>query len=403
MSEGDAQTNSFAYRAQMNEGYPISGTIHAPNAEHAREQLAAMRLRVIELEPAEKSAKPRTFSGDEFIAFNEQLAHLTSAGMPIERGLRLIAQDMSSGRLAATIREVVDELEKGKSLQEAFEMHRGRFPAMYGKLLDAGVQTNDLPSMLLNLGRHLELVQRLRSILWRTLTYPIVIMFALLLMLGFVGMVIAPGFERIFEEFATELPQLTIAVFAMSDLVPYILLLSVLLIVGWPLLWMLARTIGFDQALVEGFALPMPLIGSVLKRNMIARWCDAVRIGVRAGLDLPKAIDLASDATGSGVLHRDGERLVDAIEKGLPLEEGAGCRFLPPTVPAAIDLGTKFNDLPTTLDTLAEMYQKQAELRVGMTQALMAPILLIVLANIMGVVVVAMFLPLVKLIQSVTG
>src|SRR5688500_7955170 len=127
----------FAYQAQTPEGQPISGTIDALNAEQARRLLSGLRLRVLQIEPAAppQPARPKPLKSEDFIAFNQQLAHLTKAGMPVEQGLRLIAQDMRGGRLAATVRELAAELERGTPLEQAFEKFEGRFPPLYSRLI----------------------------------------------------------------------------------------------------------------------------------------------------------------------------------------------------------------------------------------------------------------------------
>src|SRR5215217_2374689 len=114
---------SFAYQAQTADGQTLSGTIDAPDAEQASRQLQSLRLRVLEIGPTARAQRAQPLRGDDFLAFNQQLMHLTKAGLPVEHGLRLIAQDMRSGRMAATVREVADELERGTPLGEAFEKH----------------------------------------------------------------------------------------------------------------------------------------------------------------------------------------------------------------------------------------------------------------------------------------
>src|ERR1043165_6288520 len=147
-----AISGNFAYQAQTVEGQPISGTIEATDFEHATRLLQALRLRVLSLEPEPVAPRPKPLRGEDFSIFNQQLAQLTAAGLPVEHGLRLIAQDMRSGRLAETIRQVAEELERGTPMGEAFEKYHTHFPPLYGKLVEAGVRSNNLPAMLLNLG-----------------------------------------------------------------------------------------------------------------------------------------------------------------------------------------------------------------------------------------------------------
>src|SRR5690348_17070364 len=142
---------TFAYAAQTYDGQALSGTIDAADLTDAARRLETLRLRVIRLDKVAKPPRPRRLGEEDFTTFNQQLAQLTAAGMPIERGLRLVAEDMRSGRLAQAVHSVADELERGASLPEAFERHHRLFPPLYGTLVGAGVRSGNLSGMLLNL------------------------------------------------------------------------------------------------------------------------------------------------------------------------------------------------------------------------------------------------------------
>jgi type IV pilus assembly protein PilC len=147
--------------------------------------------------------------------------------------------------------------------------------------------------------------------------------------------------------------------------------------------------------------IPLPLIGSVLWRNMVARWCDAVRLGVQAGLDLPRAINLAGEAVASPTLKADGRELAAALESGQPIDRAAnGMMLLPATVPAVIALASQTNDLSTTLATLSDMYQQQAETRLTAIPGLLTPVLVILVGLVIGTVIIGLFLPFVTLISA---
>src|SRR5688572_16811746 len=276
-------TDSFAYEAQTADGEPMSGTIDAPDVEHATRQLHALRLRVVRIEPVRR---PRSapLRGEDFLAFNQQLSQLTSAGLPVEQGLRLIAQDMRSGRLAATVEQVAAELERGTPLAEAFDKHRTKFPPLYGRLIEAGVRAHNLPGVLLNLGRHLELVSRIRAMLWRALSYPLMVLIGLMIVLLFLTTHVVPQFEQIFLDFGIKLPVITRLMLASTYWLPPLLIASIGLIVVPIVLWPVLRASGWSGPIVEHVLLHAPLIGTVLRRNLVARWCDALRIGVEAGL-----------------------------------------------------------------------------------------------------------------------
>lgn len=397
-----AVTNQpYAYLAQTQAGAPISGTIDAAGAEDARQKLLAMNLRVLELR-GEAPSRPRRLGGDDIIAFNQQLAQLAQAGMPLEYGLRLIAQDMRRGGMAATVQAVAAEMERGASVGEAFNKHASRFPPLYGRLVDAGIRTNNLPGMLMNIGRHLELVYRLRATLWRAISYPLMVLVAIGLLLVLMGIWVIPQFAIIFQDFHMQIPMVTRVLIGVSDALPWIGLAIAGLIVILPIAWMLLRAARLDLAVADAILLPLPLIGPILKRNLIARWCDALRMGVEGGMDLPAAIDLAGEGVYSRPIRADSRRLADAIRSG-QTDPPERLRLLPVTIPAAITFSRQQDQLAQTLNTLSRMYQEQAELRLAALPAALTPLLLLFMAFTIGFIIFGLLAPLMALIAAVSG
>lgn len=390
---------AFAYEAQTIAGQPVSGTIDAPSMEQAQRLLAGLRLRVLRIEPADRPPRTRAIRGEDFAAFNQQLAHLTSAGMPVEHGLRLIAQDMRRGRLANTVKQLAAELERGTPLELAFEKHQDRFPPLYARLVGAGVRSGDLPGMLLNLGRHMELVQRLRASLWRAFAYPLMVLAGVALVVAFLSAVVIPQFRLLFRDlgmatgYGSRLPAATRLLLALPDVVPYVAIALAALAIACAVAWAVVRARGAQQAMKDRLLLPLPLIGPVLRNNLVARWCDAVRLGVRAGLDLPRAIQLANDSVASPALRKDGDALIGAVQAGRRIGDVRDTRVLPATVVAAMSLAGEHHDLPATLAMLSSMYQQQAEMRLAVLPTILTPILVVLVAGLIGIVIAALFLP----------
>jgi type IV pilus assembly protein PilC len=393
----EPERHTFRYSAQTFDGQALKGTLEAPTIDQATEQLRRLQLRVIDVaaEPRPPRAKP--LGKTDFAMFNQQLAHLSSAGLPVEQGLRLIAEDLQHGGLAHTVRSVAEDLERGTPLGDAFTRHEKQFPPLYGVLIAAGVETGNLPGVLLNLGRHLEIVARLRAALWRSAAYPITVFGALLLVLIFLGHTVLPQFARIYDHWFATLPALTQFLLATSSWTPIFIIIFVLAFIALPLLWMLLRAMHLDRAAAD-LALPLPLVGPVLKRELVARWCDALRLGVQAGMDLPRALQLASDVIGSPALARDTRVLVQQISTGQPLDQlPRRLSVLPLSALAVLQIAMDRSDLASALDTLALMYQQQAELRISAAQNILTPLLLLIVAGIIALVVLGLFLPMINL------
>jgi len=401
-----ADGNQFIYEAQTRLGQTISGAIDAVSVDDAQGKLGVLGLVVTRLEAASAAQvrqMPAALSKDDFLLFNHQLAHLASAGLPMEQGLRLIAADVRSGRLAAAANDVAADLERGASIEQAFARQERRFPPLYARIVAAGVKAGNLPGLLLNIGQHMELVARLRQMLWRTLAYPAAVLTTLVLVVGLILTKILLEFKQIFLDFNTSLPLLTEGLLWVGDHAAGIgILLAVLVVLGI-LLIVLGTVTQEGRAAREQVTGAIPLVGPVLRTSLLARWCDALRLGVDAGMDLPQAIALAGEAVGSPRLQREGRSLGEWISTGRSLELYPSGGVIPATVPAAIDLGGKSGDLSRTLATLTRLFEAQAEHRLRVLPVVLTPLFTVVIAGIIGTVIVGTFLPLVKLIQSVSG
>jgi type II secretory pathway component PulF len=224
----------------------------------------------------------------------------------------------------------------------------------------------------------------------------------LTLVLVFLGTYVLPQFEEIFADFKIELPLVTRMLLGFSRVAPVLGVLLVVSVVGGPLVWALFRWRGWDGAALDAIARGVPLVGPVVRRNLVARWCDALRLGVAAGMDLPAAIEVAGDATGSPALRRDGRALSDRLAAGLPLDGAGPGRMLPPSVPATLHFAAGHQDLPTTIEALGEMYQRQAELRLSVVPAVLTPLLVLLIAALIGFVILGLMAPLIGLLEGMT-
>ncbi len=401
MPSAAPQQLSFRYEAQGPQGQSLSGTLWAADGAEAQHKLESLQLRVVNIEQ-EHTPRTRPVKGDDFQSFNQQLAYLTQAGLPVERGLRLIADEMNSPRMAATVRDVAKDLESGVGLADAFERHRNSFPPLYGKLIDAGIQTHNLPGILLDFGRHLELIARLRQSLWRAVSYPLGVLLAFCVVLGFMMYGVLPQFVEIFNDFRTSLPALTELFIHMSLWFKYGLGLPVFIGVIVACL-MAAVVISASPYLIDTLILPIPILGSAIRRARLAQWCNAFRLGIDGGLPLPQAMSLASDAVMSPGLSRDVAKLRQQAEVGAPLSDVRQTKVVLPSLTSALDMGASSHNLSETTRVLAVMYTEQAEAKIRMMPAIITPVFMLGIGGFIMLTVIAMFLPLVKLIQGVSG
>src|SRR4030042_7165687 len=167
---------TFEYSATTVSDRLMKGVIEAGSVQEATELLEQMRLKVNSLEKARPERPKTPIARTEFLLFNQQLASLTKAGIPLERGLRELSKDVASRPMRNLIDSVAADLEAGVSIERAFEKRKQYFPPLYGRILKAGVETGRLSEMLTSLNRHLETGNLTRRIVFEGVTYPLIVL-----------------------------------------------------------------------------------------------------------------------------------------------------------------------------------------------------------------------------------
>jgi type IV pilus assembly protein PilC len=225
----------------------------------------------------------------------------------------------------------------------------------------------------------------------------------LLVIMIFLGTFVLPKFVEIYRQWMIPLPMVTRTVLAVADWTPLLIVVALLIFVGFPILRMILRAAKLDGT-VNDLLIHVPMIGPLLRRNLIARWCDASKLAIEAGMDLPAAIELAGNVVGSPTLHRDGARVIELLNHGQPIDAvpARQLSILPLPVLAVAQLAASRSDLPESLETLARLYEQQAEMRLGMIQSVLTPLLIVMVGAIIGVVVLGLFAPMVGLFQAFT-
>lgn len=396
--------NHFEYTAQCKGGAAISGTLEAEDGAAATELLSSMGLCSIELCKAERPPLRRPLGSDDFIFFNEQLASLADAGMCLDEGLRQLGKDTHSRRLRRVLEAVADDIRHGQPLHQAIEQHAPQMPALYARVVRAGIETGRLSATLLNLSHHLRLIAETRRLLAEALTYPAIVLFLAFGVYCAVLLFIVPQFVDVFADFGVRLPVLTLAIISLSRALPQLLLLCGSLILAVVMLLFVLRFSANGRALRERMAMLFPILGSMIRHSLGARFLRALAFAVDSGMPLPEALRLSAGATGSPGLMREIDDVASVVERGGRLDEACrGARL----VPALFGyFATVNSDLPTLRDGLIQLskaYESRAVHIQSLLRGWVAPLAVLGVGLVIGVLIVALFMPLVQLIQSVAG
>lgn len=400
---------TFEYNALVPTGRLMKGTIEASSREEASELLESAfggQLTVNSIEKA-KPTRPKTAIGrNEFLLFNQQLASITKAGIPLERGLRELAGDVSSKSMRKLIDAIAEELEAGVSIEQAFEKRQKAFPPLYGRILKAGVETGRLSEMLTSLNRHLELANQTRRIIFEALSYPAIILIMASIILTGIFLFVIPQFGPILTELTEggRLPYLTTSVLSMAENAVSFWTVVGLLVAVILVIYVILCSYPAGRRFKESLFLKIPVWGRLYHSSALGKMAEAMAMMVTAGSTLPTCLRLSAATAGSEKLLLESETLAGQIEQGANiLEAGQFCKMIPRLFLYSIQLGTQRNELQDNLYSLGQMYADQVRCSQARLQAIFLPTMLIVLGSIVAVIILAIFLPMVQIITSLSA
>ncbi|MCZ6817232.1 MAG: type II secretion system F family protein [Planctomycetota bacterium] len=408
---------NFEYTGQLPSGTAITGTFEAASPEEAQRQLGDLPLHVMSLAQAPRISVARPLSRDDLTFFNQQLASLAETGIALDQGLRVMARDLRRGKLRRVVDELAADMERGVPFEEAVQMRRGAFPPLYAEILKAGVRNNQLGSTLFNLNSHFSLMESARRLFWESALYPIIVLSLGFLLVTFFMKVVVPSFEDMLVEITgtatldlffnpsrpNGLPILTTLLFEISRHWSTIVGVFLGTVIVALLLLRVLRTFASGRALRESIISAVPGFGPVHNASLLARFSQAAALGVKAGHDLPAVLRLAAGATGNARLADDAENLARHIEAGgLPVESAVKTRTIPAVFGYVAHVAAARGQLALALAEMARNYQMLARHRLSMLRMFLLPLFVLLTAIVLCAAILALFAPLVSLINSLS-
>ncbi len=394
---------TFEYSAMTASDRLMKGIIEAGSVQEATELLEQMRLKVNSLEKALPERPKTLIARTEFLLFNQQLASLTKAGIPLEKGLRELSKDVASRPMRKLIDSIAIDLEAGMSIERAFEKRKEHFPPLYGRMLKAGVETGRLSEMLTSLNRHIEITNQTRRIVFEATAYPAVVFVMGSVIMTFMMLFLIPKFEGILREMlgGNQLPALTQLVLSLSGHVLYFWLVIGCLVAGLVAVNTIFRSFPEGRRIREAIILHIPAFGALYHSTILSKMAEAMAMMVAAGCDMPTCLRLGPDATGSETLRKEGDIIAGQIEKGAGiLDAGQFCRVMPRFFLYSIQLGSQRNELQDNLRSLGDMYAQQVRSAQTRLQGLLLPVMIIIVGFFIMLCILAMFLPMIRIITT---
>lgn len=335
--------------------------------------------------------------------FTRQLATLQDAGLPLLRGLHVLQKQEKDTQLRDAIAGMAEAVESGGTFAEALAQFPKVFSMFYVNMIKAGEASGALNTVLTRLAEFMEKTQRIRNKVKGAMVYPIVVMVLAVAIVSVLMVYVIPKFKDIFNDLlgGRDLPPLTNAVIGVSNIVANY---WYYLIGGVVALFLLLRMVARGErgrASLDALKLRLPIFGQLIRKTAIANFTRTLGTLLTGGVPILQALNIVREVTNNAVLSRAVAKVHDSVKEGetivTPLEASG---VFPSMVVSMIQVGEETGALPEMLMKVAEVYDDEVDTAVEALTSIIEPIMIIILAIIVGTIVIAMFLPLISIISN---
>ena len=422
---------NFNYSALDAKGEQTTGVISAANEAEAIQQLRAKGLyptQIVEEGKAKKGVKtatttkrnakprPKASKGNlggrvkpkNLMIFTRQLATLIDAGLPLLRSLTVLEKQEPNVVLRATVSSLAENVQGGSTFSESLAQHPKIFNKLYVNMVKAGELGGVLEVVLTRLAEYQEKAQKLKNKIVSAMVYPVIVMFIAVAILVFLMIFIVPKFKEMFANTDQELPMISKIVFGTSEFflrtsvgpIPNVVFVFILIFIFIFLFNMWGRTKS-GRVVVDSMKLKLPVLGDIQRKSSVSRFSRTLGTLVTSGVPILQALNITRDTAGNVIISQAIEKVHEAVKEGetivTPLQASG---VFPNMVISMVDVGEETGQLPEMLLKVADVYDDEVDNSVTALTSILEPIMIVILALIVGSVVFALFLPLIKMIST---
>lgn len=406
----------FKYSAKDTSGEMVKGTMKATSQTDVVSKLRKQQLTPINVKQAgglfgiagaakgKRAAKKSSRRKGEVEEFTRQLSTMLGAGIPMLEALEILADQAESPGFQFCLDSVVNEIRGGADLSKALSSHPKVFSDIYVSMIKAGEVSGQIDVILTRLAEYLEAAAHLRSEIKSAMTYPVVSLFLVVSIASFLMIGIVPSFKEVFDSLEVSLPELTIVTmdiaFFMRDnwyLIFGGMFASFVLLKAW------VKT-ETGRLAKDHLILRVPVFGPLFKKVALARFARTFSTLVKSGVPILGAMEIVSQTAGNKVISNIVDDARESVKQGESLMDPfSESKVFPPMVTKMIGIGERSGALDQLLEKIAEFYDQQVETEVKGLTSLIEPIMIAVMGFIVGGIVLAVFLPIFKLQEKLSG
>ena len=338
--------------------------------------------------------------------FTRQLSTLISAGLPLLRSLRTLGKQEKDANLKKIMAGLSESVEGGTTFSEALTQHPKAFNKLYVNMVKAGELGGVLEIVLTRLAEFAEKSQRIKGKVTSAMVYPLVVLTIAVGIVTFLMLFIVPKFEAIFKDMlgGRPLPLITQMIMDLSRFIQGNFILIAVAIIVAVVAARFAMKMPGVAATVDNYKLKIPLFGDMLTKTSVARFSRTLGTLVSSGVPILQALNITRDTAGNLRVSKAVESIHDNVKEGesmvTPMEASG---IFPPMVVSMVQVGEETGQLPDMLTKVADVFEEEVDNAVSGLTSLLEPVMIVLLALVVGTIVVALFLPLITIIQDLTG
>ena len=411
----------FKYIALDKEGRELSGVIESTSENRARKELAAQGFSVSRIAEvaaiasdkkasAAKTKKPLFGTGvkkENITVFSRQLSTLLKAGLPLLRALEVIGRQEKNPYFKAVVEQLADNVRTGNKFSDGLSQHPKIFDKLYVNMAKAGEAGGVLDVVLDRLTTFQEKALKTTNKVKSAMVYPIVIMGVAVAIVAILMIFVVPQFQKIFTDMLkgnARMPALTQMIIDISDFMKENYILTGLIIVGVILFVKIFFKTKIGIRVWDTAALKLPKIGDLVMKSTVARFTRTFGTLLASGVPILEALTITrgtiKNSLISDALSRVHDRVRDGENLSTPLDQQ---NIFPTMVTSMVEVGEETGQLPEMLNRIADNYDDEVDNSVGAITSVIEPIMIVFLAVVVGTIVIALFLPIIQIIQNLTG
>jgi type II secretory pathway component PulF len=338
------------------------------------------------------------FSRQERLTFTQQLAGLLGAGIPLERALEILSKLKFSPNLGNTVTQLRRSLQEGLSFTAALERFPDFFPELYINMIRAGEAGGILPQVLARLAKYLEDEINLRRFITGSLFYPAILAVSSLAAILFYVAVVIPKFKSVFQGMDAELPLVTKIVVAFGEGINNYWWLALIVLfgaIGW---WLKESSTPEGRLRVDGLKLKIPWIGSILEKIAISKMAFALSLLSGSGVSILNSLSIAGKIMGNECLAHGLKKVEQEVRQGNTVAKSMAAQGIFPVLAVEmVGIGEESGNLGTMLDNIATTYDGDVKHSLNLFMSLFEPILIFLMVGVIGMLAVAILLPVINM------